>query len=872
MATPIPDQILAWAEKRPSWQRDALRRLFEVGTLTTEDLQELTQICRRDVGLKVPDSVPQAKHLGKGDVSSQAPGTGTIVLTGVGNVENVNALAPKLSLPFAGSGLSVVYGDNGAGKSGYARVLKHACRARGETGMVLPDVFEDSKGQPRADITYLQGQKAETFTWCPGCARPEALRDISVFDSATATIYVDQKTDVAFRPFGLDVFPKLAQACDHLRLSLQGELGSLGADRTFPELIGTHAVGSAIASIEKVGADQELQRLGTLSEEEESRLVELRRQVAALDVDAPGRRAAEGKLRMARFAALLVRLESVLNSLSTARRAELATMVALLTTATEAATRARAEAAGYNPEWLIGSAAWQELWNAAKRYSEEVIPRAGQFFDERVDASCALCKQSLDSDARERLRSFSDFASHEALVAEANATSALEEALTALRTLSLATPDDATIIEELRAESTATASAVNAFLADAESMRDQVVDAISNGTALPHLAISDEAIGSLKRLVAHEKSESAALAAAAEPDAAQAVRDECSALSARKLLQSLLTEVLAERTRRVHRKTLAKAMKQAETTGITAKNTELTKAGISDQLRQRFQDELNRLSLRHLTVSVEPQHGAKGVTYHQVRFTTAKSQGFSASDVLSEGEQRCIALAGFLAEISTQSSRSGVVFDDPVSSLDHERRAVVASRLVEEAKNRQVIVFTHDLVFLLFLEEECARQGASWTSAYLTHRGSKRGVPVDGLPWYGQSLKKRIGWLRQQVQQLAATSKVLDKEQLEQQASFLWGRLREAWECGVEEVLLGGAIRRFSRKVATQQLKRVADISESDIASVDAGMTIASAWMPGHDLSAAINQPMPPLEVLGDEIEKLESWRSGIEKRRKQAS
>ena len=43
--------------------------------------------------------------------------------------------------------------------------------------------------------------------------------------------------------------------------------------------------------------------------------------------------------------------------------------------------------------------------------------------------------------------------------------------------------------------------------------------------------------------------------------------------------------------------------------------------------------------------------------------------------------------------------RSAIVFDDPVLSLDHRWRKRVAKRLVEETKNRQVIVLTHDLVF-----------------------------------------------------------------------------------------------------------------------------------------------------------------------------
>ena len=160
MATPIPDEILAWAESRPSWQRDALRRLFHSGSLSSQDLQELTHVCRKDVGLEVPDPVPPAKPLTNGDIAGQNIGASMISLTSIANIENINALAPKLSLPFAESGLSVVYGDNGAGKSGYARILKHACRARGDAGSVLPDIFEDAKGQPTATIAFLQGQRS----------------------------------------------------------------------------------------------------------------------------------------------------------------------------------------------------------------------------------------------------------------------------------------------------------------------------------------------------------------------------------------------------------------------------------------------------------------------------------------------------------------------------------------------------------------------------------------------------------------------------------------------------------------------------------------------------------------------------------------
>jgi ABC-type glutathione transport system ATPase component len=76
----------------------------------------------------------------------------------------------------------------------------------------------------------------------------------------------------------------------------------------------------------------------------------------------------------------------------------------------------------------------------------------------------------------------------------------------------------------------------------------------------------------------------------------------------------------------------------------------------------------------------------------------------TASHILSEGEQRAISLADFLTEIQLNPQNTGVIFDDPVTSLDHQRRALIAERLVKLAESKQVIIFTHDLLFVNYLK------------------------------------------------------------------------------------------------------------------------------------------------------------------------
>jgi wobble nucleotide-excising tRNase len=76
------------------------------------------------------------------------------------------------------------------------------------------------------------------------------------------------------------------------------------------------------------------------------------------------------------------------------------------------------------------------------------------------------------------------------------------------------------------------------------------------------------------------------------------------------------------------------------------------------------------------------------------------SGGHRPIDILSEGEQTALGLAGLFTEVHFDDSKSTLVLDDPVSSLDHERRKNVANRIAELPKERQVIVFTHDLSFV----------------------------------------------------------------------------------------------------------------------------------------------------------------------------
>lgn len=154
--------LLDWSNAQPLWQRDALRRLCGKVTLDASDLAEFLEICR---GTSTKAEPLEEKHLPKPSGVS-----GAVNLLAIHSTKHVNALATGQRLTFTKTGLTVIYGDNGSGKSGYARVLKRSCRARvpekvGKQERVLPNVYSKDAGPPQAIIEYSIGGQNRTCNW-----------------------------------------------------------------------------------------------------------------------------------------------------------------------------------------------------------------------------------------------------------------------------------------------------------------------------------------------------------------------------------------------------------------------------------------------------------------------------------------------------------------------------------------------------------------------------------------------------------------------------------------------------------------------------------------------------------------------------------
>ena len=342
---------------------------------------------------------------------------------------------------------------------------------------------------------------------------------------------------------------------------------------------------------------------------------------------------------------------------------------------------------------------------------------------------------------------------------------------------------------------------------------------------------------------------------------------EARELGARKVLARHEGLVLDEIERKTKYAAYELCLRETRTNSITRMSTFLTRKAVTEELKGSFRRELSSLGFRHVEVELEEAGGAEGVLYH--RLVLARAPGVELPKVVSEGEQRCLAIASFFAELSTADDRSAIVFDDPVSSLDYKWRDGVARRLVEEAKTRQVIVFTHDVVFLLRLKELADEEEVEQLDRHVRNLPGGAGVCAEELPWVALKVSSRVGHLRKLFQTARKLHRDGHRDAYERAAVEIYGFLREAWERALEEVLLGGVVERFRVGVQTRQVGLLADITQADCWAVTSAMTKCSRWLRGHDDAPAARADIPePDEVEGD-IDALDAFLAGIRKRRR---
>jgi energy-coupling factor transporter ATP-binding protein EcfA2 len=873
-AKTVLEIILDWSRDRPAWQRDALRRIVQTQKLTETDFVELTALCKLGRVPTPPESHPKPQPLETIHLPAN-PGAGaSVTLTAIKEVSAVNNLAPEQTLSFAPAGITVVYGDNGAGKSGYARLLKRACRAR-HSEVILPNVYGGTATTTAsATLCYNVGGAVQMPEPWHDTGKPQpqphpVVSAISVFDADCAAVHLKGKNEVAFRPFGLDVPDELGGACKQVKALLEAEKKQEDAARNavfaLPPWTATTAVGKALAALTHKTDLAALEKLSALTVQEQARFAQLTEDLSKN----PATAAAEQKLKADR----IKRLGSVLTVIAAGTAADVLERFLLLHRDTSAKRKAAQLAAqglfGADSLPDVGGEVWRTLWEAARRYSTEAAYPGVPFPPTDLETLCVLCQQPLSAEAIERMKRFESFIRDdtERYAQEAEAAFAAAALTLAELTISFRTVADS--LKEVALQDPLLARAIRRALASARLRRHVLRRHIATGDQITLPTLQPFPTAEIAALEAQIRQYAADLEKAATGEERKVLEAERQELSDRALLHTHLPAIRLELERLKAIRFLDDCLGDVTTNAITKLGNDIADQVLTPRLRDRFSAEIIGLVGVNIRVEMVRSGGQYGSPQYQIRLL-AKPDA-KVADILSEGEQTCVAIAAFLAELATAPHNSALVFDDPITSLDHKWRHKVAERLVAEASVRQVIVFTHDLIFLNDIVEAAQEANCPREARHIKRSAAVVGMVNADLPWEGMKIAERVDALEKQARGLAQVRTNKDEDTYKREAKHFYDDLRAAWERALEEVAFAHVVMRHRDYIRGRDLIRVSALTEQDCQTWTENFGNCSDYVAAHDESRGRNRAMPEPEELLRDVETLNSWVRNLRERQKAA-
>ena len=844
-------QIFDYIKTLSPWQQDAARRLYEKPQgLSEDDYHALYFLLLKENGIVVGDDVT-ARAIDE-NIIPYDEARHSLTINSISQLCHVNCVDSKQSIEFAKSGMTIIYGENGTGKSGYARVFKRACFCRDKSEEILPNVtLPGERGcEPSAVFNITYDGSVRKITWKQGMQQccPE-LAYVSVFDSKTARMALTSEQEIQFRPYGFEILEKLgSEVVPRLKAMLLSEANSLDLRETaFSKLHGDHEVGVVFADLRNADIAK-VRELGNPTERHKARGLELKKILNDSNLEESIRSA---EMVCSRIDAALANIMDV-NSALSEENVESFHVACKNRIELEQASAIAAQKLQGSDDLLDGSggAAWKRMFVAAQNFVAGTVR-------ENVSVSdigrCPLCQRTYDNVTLERVRRFEAYIANEVSVALDEANKQCDSLVNSISRLSADNCIPKTTIEELSVTYPDLEREFDTWALSVNSRKACVTNALLGKSAwIAPPVISDTISSTLRRLssmFAKKASEMRDIMASAKRNEAE---KEIDALRKRFLLKSLMPQVEEWFIRRDRFVKLIGLSKTLSTLPYTQKIKELSDASIISPLISSMKQEFHRLRLNLLpNCPVFSTKGKHGKIVETLSLQVANPQ--SVTRILSEGEQKIIAIAAFLGELSIAGHTHAIVFDDPMTSLDYYWRREVAARLSEESKNRQVIIFSHEPAFVNLLIDNCKQNDVTCVVHSLSRIHANSGVVSPGSKWVLKKYTERIDELEKMHAKLNREIIGSPTEDEIRRMRRVYALLRETIEQVVQDVCFLGTVKRFDNYVNVKQLLDVVPLDDVAIRELYLVYRKCSNYIEGHDHGTDVTEAPPlPHEFIND--------------------
>lgn len=851
----IYNEILVWANNKPSFLKDALRRIILSSAITQTDIDELVLLLKKENGdtTVTLNAIPISNtHI----PTTVATGTVYPKLISIKDPINVCALHNQGHLQFPNSGLTVVYGNNGSGKSSYSRILKKLCWSRNSNVELKKNVFSPSSSQQKVDFIIEVNGTSTPFQWLENSPTHAALSSIFVYDNDCGNVYVNNENPTQYKPIGIDVLERLIPVLNDISQKLNSEIVTYNTQK--PILDATLIVTQTAQWFANIESKTRTE-IDTYIQFSPSNLARKQQLFDLINSQNPQQNIqnlTSLKGRIENYVQQFQRIEERFNETSIQEIRNLRSRYESVKQAYDIATN---ELNGLNTIAGFGTNPWRTLWDAAKNFANSNAMTDGQNFPSAASIEkCVFCQQDLDEAAKQRLLGFGRFILNDVSTQLGAIQREIEQKISDYNNVVIAPFQNFTelvpIITDFQIQHEAFNQSVN-------FEKTVVINHLQNGgeinvTVYPISTL----IGNLLPNISVQLEQNNQLLTNRN-----ALIIEHNELVAKEILFNHKTTILQYFDEYKYKAWIGICQAQLNTNIVSRKIGEF----MEDQaVTLQHLEFINHLSYFNQDLSskvlISKTRTTQGSTFQKCGLNGI---AHSIDSVLSEGEKKVIALSNFLADCTIDNRKNTIVFDDPVTSLDMDYRDLIANKIVELSRDRQIIVLTHDLSFLRLLID--THKSLITTDCHIIGIDKFNGISgivTDEIPYLAKNVDERVDSIRRILREHDALN-IADGHGRETKLDSARKRFRFLIERSVEEILANKTYERFSKNIHLKKgnLSSFIVVEQSD---VDFLLGLFGKYsIAEHDGGTSIIPQLPTKTIIEQDIRDYMDWKNNFKAR-----
>ena len=794
----LESEVKGFAEGLPYWAKYIADKIIAGNEISETEINSAYSYLLEELKLLEETAKPQIT-IGNG-TGSMGDYKLDLLLTKLAEVEGVNALTENQIIEFSPK-LTILYGANGSGKTGYVRLFKKAFYSKAPEEILKNIHLASGHKDVKAKFTF-QSAATEIPLIFPDNQANTEFEQYAVFDGKSVIRHLDQRNEFEFRPAGLSFFGEFTNAVKRVEDKLNADIALKQTANDFADLFdGESEIKTVIENLPDKTNIDDLKKHLPVTDEDKKKKAELEKQYDDLLLASKGKEK-EIKTFESTKQLLATNKQTVEELNKNFTDANLKLVKDAIANCVKKEATAKTEGVeSFKTDKIqnVGSTEWKSFIQAAEKFAQKQ-EKKNDVYPQKED-NCLLCRQPLSDDSQKLITSYWAYMKSVAEKEAKDAAAALDKLKPTFEKLNFDLfPVDNTLTVWLTDKQKAVLTSLTESLKKQKDLCAEIVSDIATKTenARTEIKIStndhDTVIESIDASI-------------------KLLEDDAQSKE--------LDRLLKEKTIITHREKLELHFAKIET--YVNNQDWIKKAGKADFAKRKITDTEKSLSGKYFNqkyietfnqecqamngnFGIEITHtGSGGKSYRQL-----KLKGNNPNAILSEGEQKVIAVADFIAEMQLSEVNRGIIFDDPVTSLDNDRKMQIAERLTTEAKKKQVIIFTHDLVFFYHLKNYSKKHLAGVENCFLHHTVEKEGTAVIGKVLLNQTPANEGQYNEPtKAEEWLNKSKNASGNERADYAKAGLSSLRASYEALAIFTITGGVIQRFDPLIRMGRLKEI---------------------------------------------------------------